>query len=125
KLSRLQEPEFREHLREIMPGADVSDINACENADVHRAADGLIYCCDHSTMSLWIRRKDDWECLFQNIRVDKTFGGAPPHLPVRYLGNGFFAFSQTAPGKVEQGEDDRFPMALAIPYLLDSKGGGI
>lgn len=125
KLSELQAPEFRAEMRESLPGMDAEDINASENADVYRAADGVTFCCDHATMSLWIQRGNGWECLFQCLHVNKTFGGAPPHLPVRYLGNGFFAFSQTAPGGEEQRPEDKFPRARAITYLLDSRSGEI
>ena len=125
KISKLQDPEFREGLPKDMRGADIDDLSSSANANVYRAADGTTFCCDHLSMALWIRRGDSWECLLQGIRVNKTFGGMPPGLPVRYLGKGFFAFSQTAPVAEEQKPGDKFPVARAVTYLLDSKSGEV
>ncbi|HEY1122066.1 MAG TPA: hypothetical protein VGE67_10720 [Haloferula sp.] len=128
EVAKLQAPEVREAWKEIMPSMaedSISDVSASANSNVYRAEDGTIYCCDQSTMSLWILRGDRWECLLQSLHVNKTFGGMPPHLPEKYLGKGFFAFSQTTPNEEKELEGDKFPKARAITYLLDSKSGKV
>ena len=124
RLSQLQAPEFKNAFKDMGTfGADAE--GNLGNTQVYRAADGTLFCCQNWGMALWVRRKDSWECLISGIRVTKTFGGAPPRLPVLYLGKEYFAFSQTAPGEIKQKSDDRFPVALAITYLLNSSNGEI
>lgn len=128
KVAELQAPEVREAWKQLMPDMkedSMVDLNATANATLYRAADGTTYCCDQSTMSLWIHSGETWECFLQGLRVNKTFGGMPPHLPVKYLGKGFFAFSQTTPNDEEQKPEDRFPQARAVTYLLDSKSAEV
>ncbi|MCW1884891.1 hypothetical protein OKA04_09135 [Luteolibacter flavescens] len=135
EIAKLQAPEVRKVWEEIMPGVveimpgmaddSVTDISSTPYADLYRAGDGTTFCCDQSTMSLWVRRGDDWKCLLQSLAVSKTFGGMPPRLPVRYLGKGFFAFSETTPGEEKELPGDKFPQARAITYLLDSKSGAV
>lgn len=128
EVAKLQAPEVRESIQEVFPGVaddSYSDADAMANTDIYRAEDGTTYCCDQSTMSLWVRRNDQWECLLQSLRVHKTFGGVAPHLPVKYLGKGFFAFSQTTPKEEKELAEGVFPQARAIAYLLDSKSGKV
>ncbi len=113
--------------RPQIPGVPAYDGDFTEPnyTKVQRAEDGTVFCCDDIGMSLWIRRKDHWECVLLEIRVSKTMGGAPPHLPVRYLGNGHFVFSQTVPGSEKPApEGELFPTAAAITYLLDARTEG-
>lgn len=52
---------------------------------------------DNLHMGLWILKDGKWKCLLAGRRVDKTMGGARPHMPVLYIANGGFAFSETVP----------------------------
>lgn len=127
RLSELSEPEFRKSLKEVGLSEDETDAAGTQgqSTEVYQANDGLIFCVDHLHMSLWIRKQNIWECFLNGIRVNKTMGGQPSRLPLRYMGNGWFAFSQTAPHDTEEKSTDRFPTAYAITYLLDSKTGKI
>lgn len=105
--------------------ADNQSFAQPDYTQVHRAEDGTIFCRDDIGMSLWIRRKDHWENVLSNIPVQKTFGGAPPRFPLRYLGNGHFVFSQTLPNSEEPApEGQLLPTAKAITCLLDARTEG-
>ncbi len=127
-VSDLSAPEFRKWSEQTgmhkLPDI-VDGTGSLDNASVYRAEDGTVFCADRRNMALWLHRQDHWECLIYGIRVDKTFGGAAPILPVRYMGNGWFAFSQTAPADSDQKSERGLPTAYAITYLLNSKTGEI
>jgi hypothetical protein len=76
-------------------------------------------------MALWVRANNEWKCVVAGLRVVKTMGGAPSTLPVRYLGNGFFAISETLPGDISENSKEGFPQALAATFLIDSNGGKV
>ena len=76
-------------------------------------------------MALWVRATNEWKCVVAGLRVDKTMGGAPSTLPVRYLGRGFFAISETVPGDVAEKSEQGFPQALAVTFLIDSDSGTV
>ncbi|MGI9242166.1 MAG: hypothetical protein ACR2RV_15310 [Verrucomicrobiales bacterium] len=127
-LARMQRPEFIESSKAIgiqATGEEDYRSDAPAWAHVFRASDGLVFLVDDLNMALWVREGDRWKCLFSNLRVMKTFGGAFPALPVRYLGGGYFAVSETVPGEVEERTEEGFPQALAVTFLIDSKQGTI
>lgn len=130
KLSELEATERKEAWSASgLPAESMAIVDSATELDrvsICQATDGTTFCVDDYNMALWIRRADHWECLLSGIQIDKTFGGMPPSLPVRYLGKGYFAFAKTAPGEVKDKEPGfRFPTALAITCLLDSNTGEI
>jgi len=123
EMARLTRPEFdKEYV-----AATGDTVNALEtpgtSVQAYRDDDGLVFLIDNLGMSLWLHDQDDWHPLLQGVHVFKTFGGMPAHLPVQYLGRGFFAVTQTVPGTVKEKMDDRIPQALAVTFLLDSRQG--
>ena len=134
ELTRLESPEYNAALKAREPELmklletnqdDLTQNSWLETTTVSKAADGAIFLADSGNMALWLRRGESWECLLHDIHVSKTFGGAPPYLPVLYLGNGYFAFSKTIRFSDEDEGPNRFPTAQAITYLLDSSSGRI
>lgn len=126
QMAALQRPELIEgNKRSGLEGHgdDFIDYRAspADWARVYRASDGLIFLADDLHMALWVREKAGWKCVVPHVRVDKTFGGAFPSLPVRYLGSGCFAVSETVPGDVAEKSKDGFPQARAVTFLIDSK----
>jgi hypothetical protein len=125
-LAVMQRPEFVERSKESgLNGLDMDDYraNVSSWASVYRARDGVVFLTDDLNMALWVRQNDQWKCLVSGLCVDKTFGGAFPALPARYLGNGFFAITETVPGVVKEKSKDGFPQARAVTFLIDSKDG--
>ena len=123
EMARLTRPELEKEYG-AGPGSDRAG-NPEGWVRIYRADDGLLFLADDIGMSLWFHEQDGWHPLLQGVKVEKPFGGLAPWLPVQYLGKGFFAVSQTAPGTVKQKEDDRIPQALAVTFLLDSWQGKI
>ena len=90
--------------------------------------DGLY--CIHN-FSLWyLPNGGEWRSVIKNVHIVKTFGGALPHLPVAYVGNGRFAVTrtvkdevQTPKRKVDEGYE--IPKALACTMLVEAQTGKI
>jgi len=124
QLAKLQEKEFVDSSKALgfLPKGS-EDFRTRPNiwAEVYKCSDGTAFIVDNLNMSLWILQDGSWKCLLANLRVDKTMGGARPHMPVLYVGSGQFALSETVPGTVEEKSKDGFPQALAVTFLLDSK----
>jgi len=128
QLAKLQQKEFVDDSKAMgfpPDGGQDRRTNPNSWARVYKCSDGTVFIVDNLDMSLWILNDGSWKCLLANLRVDKTMGGAPPHMPVLYVGSGLFALSETVPGKVEEKSKDGFPQALAVTFLLDSKTEGI
>lgn len=86
-----------------------------------------MYLADNGLMSLWIFDEGRWNCLLEGVHVNKTFGGAPPSLPIRYVGNKRFLVTETVAGEVKElsPEKPHLPQALAVTFLIDLKEGRI
>lgn len=75
--------------------------------------------------SLWFRPDDGkWNQVIRDVHIVKTFGGAPPSLPVRYVGDGRFAVAKTVLDEVEVPEttprdEVGFGAAVAVTMLID------
>lgn len=123
EMAALQRPELIEGNKQSRLGGLVEDYRASPAhwARVYRASDGLIFLADDLHMALWVKEKAGWKCVVPHVRVDKTFGGALPCLPVRYLGSGWFAVSETVPGDVPEKTKEGFPQARAVTFLIDSR----
>ena len=127
-MAALQRAEFIESNKDAGFAALAGDdyrTNPSAWVGVFRAWDGLIFLTDHLHMALWIRDASGWRCVVSGVRVDKTMGGAPARLPVRYLGDGLFAVAETLPGDVAGKSKDGFPQARAATFLVDSKDGKV
>jgi hypothetical protein len=124
----LQRSEFLEGVQEVglaeLAGKDYRE-NPASWASVFRTFDGLIFLQDNLHMALWVRKDNEWKCLLMGVRVDKTFGGQPPSLPVSYMGQGFFAVTETVPGKVSERSAKGLPQARAVTFLIDSESGKV
>ena len=132
ELAALQRPEFIKSMKELGLGSGIDDsiVNdsravPSSSVSVLRAWDGVVFLKDNHDMALWVRANNDWKCVVAGLRIDKTMGGAPPVLPVRYLGGGFFAITETVPGEVVEKSQRGFPQALAVTFLIDSNGGKV
>jgi hypothetical protein len=127
-LAVLQRPEYTKDLQELgVNGMDVQDARTIPSSwvAVYKARDGVVFLTDKLNMALWLRQDNGWKCLVAGLRVDKTFGGAPPSLPALYLGNGLFAITETVPGHVKEESKDGFPQARAVTFLIDSMDGKV
>ena len=124
-LAALQRPEFVKSMKESGFGSGIEDAraNLSSTVSVHRAWDGVVYLKDDSLMALWVRANNEWKCVVAGLRIDKTMGGAPSSLPLRYLGGGFFAITETVYGEVAEKSERGFPQALAVTFLIDSNSG--
>ena len=128
EMAALQKPEFIASNKEVGLEALAADdyrVSLSSWAHVYRASDGLIFLTDNLHMALWVRDHAGWRCVVPHVRIDKTFGGAFPWLPVRYLGEGLFAISETVPGRVTEESDEGFPQARAVTFLIDSSDGTV
>lgn len=126
-MAALKRPEFHKRMKEWGLSADMinSDEQLESTLSVHRAWDGVVYLIDHSLMALWVRTNNDWKCIVAGLHIHKTMGGAPPRLPLRYLGGGYFAITETVPGDVLEKSERGFPQALAVTFLIDSNSGKV
>jgi hypothetical protein len=80
--------------------------------------------------SLWFRPDGgDWHSVIRNVHIVKTFGGMPPSLPVRYVGDGRFAVAKTVKDDVEVPEKPRHEpdmgAAEAVTMLIDGVTGKV
>jgi hypothetical protein len=81
--------------------------------------------------SLWFRPMGgDWNPVIRDVHIVKTFGGAPPWLPVRYVGDGKFAVAKTVKDEVEVPEstprdEAGFGAAEAVTMLIDGITGEV
>ena len=81
--------------------------------------------------SLWFHPTDgDWHEVIRDVHIVKTFGGAPPGLPIRYLGDGRFAVAKTVKDEVEAPEttppdEAVFGAAEAVTMLIDGVTGKV
>lgn len=80
--------------------------------------------------SLWFRPDGgDWHSVIRNVHIVKTFGGMPPSLPVRYVGDGRFAVAKTVKDDVEVPEKPRHEpdmgAAEAVTMLIDGFTGKV
>lgn len=128
EMARLVRPELLEYLNE--PGLQDSDVltirgHLPSSVSVYQAWDGTVYLADDADMALWVRRDEAWTCLVTGMNVEKTFGGAAPGFPARYLGNGLFAVSETLPVEVMEKSEEGYPQARAVTFLIDSKDGKV
>lgn len=128
KLAELERPEYILSCKKV--GLNPEFVTNMESAvsswaPIFKVSDGTVFLRDDLAMGLWVLQDGKWKCLLNHLRIDKTFGGAPPHLPLQYLGHGLFAFAKTVSGTVDQKSEDGFPQALAVTFLLDSKRGSI
>ena len=124
EMDALQRPELLESNKQAgleRLGADDYRESLARWARVYRAWDGVVFLADDLHMALWVRDNKGWKCVVPRVRVDKTFGGAFPGMPVRYLGEGLFAVSETVPGAVTEKSKNGFPQARAVTFLIDSK----
>jgi hypothetical protein len=120
-LAAMQRPEFVKSMKEVGLGDfEDSRANPSSSVSIYKTWDGIIYLTDDCLMSLWVRANNEWKCVVAGLRVDKTMGGAPSWLPVRYLGGGFFAITETVAGDVAEKSKQGFPQALAVTFLIDS-----
>lgn len=81
-----------------------------------------------SENSLWYRpQREPWRAVIKNVKINKTFGGRAPFLPVRYLGEDRFAVARTIDkGPEEQHADGKqFPQAYAVTMLLNGRTGEV
>ena len=126
-LAALQRPEFVKSMKELRLGTDIEDsrANPSSSVRVYRAWDGFVFLVDDYDMALWVRANNEWMCLVAGLRVDKTMGGAPSALPVRYVGGGYFAITETVPGDVAENSERGFPQALGVTFLIDSNSGKV
>ena len=128
EMARLVRPEFLESLNETgLQDSGVVTIRGHlpSSVSVYQAWDGTVYLADDADMALWVRRDEKWTCLVSGLSVEKTFGGVFPWLPVRYLGNGLFAVSETVPGEVLEKSKEGYPQARAVTFLIDSRDGKV
>jgi hypothetical protein len=126
-ISAMQQSEFVKSTKDLGFGVNVEDsrANLSSSVSVYRSRDGVVFLTDNLLMALWVRANNEWKCVVAGLRVVKTMGGAPSALPVRYLGNGFFAVSETLPGDISETSKEGFPQALAATFLIDSNGGKV
>lgn len=81
--------------------------------------------------SMWFRPSDGaWHPVIRDVHIVKTFGGAAPFLPVRYVGNGRFAVAKTVTDEVEVPETTPrdevvFGAAEAVTMLIDGVTGAV
>jgi hypothetical protein len=81
--------------------------------------------------SLWFRPDGgDWHSVIRNVHIVKTFGGSPPSLPVRYVGDGRFAVAKTVRDEVELPETTPrdgpdLGAAEAVTMLIDGVTGQV
>lgn len=79
--------------------------------------------------ALWYRPIDGvWHQVIRDVNIVKTFGGAPPFLPVRYVGDGRFAVAKTIQDEIEIPADTPrdeagFGAAVAVTMLIDGITG--
>ena len=71
-----------------------------------------------------------WHSVIRDVHIVKTFGGASPYLPVRYLGNGRFAVAKTTRDDVDISEipaqeETLLGAAEAVTLLVDGLSGKI
>ena len=128
EIAFLVRPELLESLNETgLQAADVVTVRETLSiyVSVYQAWDGTVYLTDDADMALWVRRDEKWTCLVSGLSVGKTFGGVFPWLPVRYLGSGLFAVSETVPGEVLEKSKEGYPQARAVTFLIDSKDGKV
>lgn len=128
RLAELQHPEYAKNAKELgLEGLGADDARGRMDSwvRVYKVSDGMVFLTDHLHMGLWVREGGRWKCMLTGLRVEKTFGGATPHLPARYLGGGLFAVSETVPERIQEKKDGLFPQALAVTFLLDTKKGEI
>lgn len=72
----------------------------------------------------------EWHTVIHDVHIVKTFGGAPPRLPVIYVGNGRFAVAKTVKDKVKVPKttlkhDAIFGAAEAVTMLIDGTTGEV
>lgn len=81
--------------------------------------------------ALWFLPKGGtWHPVIRDVHIVKTFGGMPPYLPARYVGNGRFAVTKTVKDEVAvpkstPKEDRGFGAAEAVTMLIDGITGRI
>ena len=89
-------------------------------------AEGGAYIVVHDDkFEIWYKASpaERWQRIVRQVCVIKTFGGLAPRLACEYLGNGFFAYSETiANSKVERSGNGPEPTMLAITKLVDRNG---
>lgn len=122
-MAALQHADFVKSVKELGFNDNImndASANPSNSVSVYKAWDGVVYLRDDRHMALWVRANNEWKCLVAGLRVDKTMGGAPPTLPLRYMGGGFFAITETVPGDVAEKSERGFPQALAVTFLIDS-----
>ncbi len=129
-MKRLEKPERDARNRIVFPNwKDFNDIADIPHygLSLRSTSDGMTFLCDHGSMTLWIREGELWKAVAFNVHVVKTFGGAPPRLPVSYLGKGLFAVTETLPGEIEERDKENLnlPQALAATFLIDSKSASV
>ncbi len=79
--------------------------------------------------SLWFRPTvGAWNQVIRDVHIVKTFGGMPPSLPARYVGNGRFAVAKTvqdeiAVPKSTPRDEVGFGAAVAVTMLIDGVTG--
>ncbi len=72
----------------------------------------------------------EWRPVISDVHIVKTFGGAPPRLPVNYLGSGRFAVAKTVKDEVEVPKttseyEAMFGAAEAVTMLIDGPSGKV
>ena len=113
------------------PGFD-ADHPARRGYDIHPAgiggADGMYAI---RGFSLWYHpRCGAWFPVIRDVLIVKTFGGAAPWLPVRYVGNGRFAVAKTVKDEVKvpkawPQDESMFGAAEAVTLLVDGLTGKV
>jgi hypothetical protein len=116
-------------IAEPPPGYDRNDNGGWNGWSIGLAGTDGLYAVNG--FALWFRPFDGaWHHVIRDVHIVKTFGGAPPFLPVRYVGDGRFAVAKTIQDEIEVPADTPpdevvFRAAVAVTMLIDGITGKV